>query len=747
MANTVSSYTITTVIAPPSGASATITVDRMLGAFQSAPEQIAFEVTGWTGFDTPGPGGATGDVYDARLHDFDYLWDFDDAGSVFTAPQKLPAVYMNANRAEGFRVSHIFREARTFNVSVLIIERSSGKTATVSAPVTVGSHDTAFPIANRVYVDPDSDFTWVPGEAATGQKLTSIAAMRTYVTANKPLWPLLVILRAGKTFPVSTISPRDGFGDVKIVSSDPNAALPEIYSTAPGDDEVFRNNRFYPNDNVQYSFVGIKYRTPFDVTSETGDGPAFLQSSVDNSGGIKDTRFQFIDCDFGDSKIPVQAPLQTPGVDNVKRFFMGNCIGSGSGQFIIFGAGLTFDFAGNRFAENPSALNGGPKGNGRNEHSGGFRLSLFEAFSCINHDTFCTSGWDTRSTVIQNTPMRVNTSSHPGARANIWGCIAEGGSSILSITESNSKIRSTGNYKVHKCFFIPSWSTFNAIVTDKPGTTVEDCMFYQPAMNLGIGGSQKITKGVTISDPQDQGLNFVYDGAPFNVRNNTLVIAGTDAQYNFPPTPLPTMVVDGSGISGIVISEINSLVHAPNLVTNPVTTYAPIAETVIGQARTSGYRVSWTRLELTLAAAVTSGNSATFPYPSGLGQSDFGAKPSQIVAAPSAMQGLSGGGNFTITFGVSDWTITNDSASTWASGSEFIIYLDHREGGVIPARNTDFATTADAIRYARPATGSSAIGAATGLVPVIDSLGNIRPGSAHPSAAVGSPSKGAIEPA
>jgi len=111
------------------------------------------------------------------------------------------------------------------------------------------------------------------------------------------------------------------------------------------------------------------------------------------------------------------------------------------------------------------------------------------------------------------------------------------------------------------------------------------------------------------------------------------------------------------------------------------------------------------------------------------------------------MQGLSGGGNFTITFGVSDWTITNDSASTWASGSGFTIYLDHREGGVIPARNTDFATTADAIRYARPATGSSAIGAATGLVPVIDSLGNIRPGSAHPSAAVGSPSKGAIEPA
>ena len=145
------------------GGSITINVHR--SSLHVAPSSVRFSVDlSASSFDTPGP---TGDeTYDARLHDLIYLWDFDDPGT-WTAPVQNLAAHKNRNAGKGPIEANMYRTPGTYNPSVLVIEPSTGKTATASVSVEVTDPEVVFAGSKTICINPvgDSDFTGAPAGA------------------------------------------------------------------------------------------------------------------------------------------------------------------------------------------------------------------------------------------------------------------------------------------------------------------------------------------------------------------------------------------------------------------------------------------------------------------------------------------------------------------------------------------------------------------------------------------------------
>ena len=87
------------------GGPISIILDR--STLQCAPDSVRFSVDlSGADFDTPAPVGA--EVYDARMHDLIYLWDFGDSGQ-WSAPVNVLAEWKNRTTAKGPFVSHVYR--------------------------------------------------------------------------------------------------------------------------------------------------------------------------------------------------------------------------------------------------------------------------------------------------------------------------------------------------------------------------------------------------------------------------------------------------------------------------------------------------------------------------------------------------------------------------------------------------------------------------------------------------------------
>ncbi|MCA9368635.1 hypothetical protein KC887_10550, partial [Candidatus Kaiserbacteria bacterium] len=149
------------------GTGGTITINVHRNTLHVAPSSVRFSVDlSLSNFDTAGP---TGDAtYDARLHDLIYLWDFDDPGT-WTAPVQNLAAHKNRNAGKGPIEANMYRTPGTYNPSVLVIEPSSGKTATASVSVVVTDPDEVFAGNKTICINPvgDNDFSGAPVGALT----------------------------------------------------------------------------------------------------------------------------------------------------------------------------------------------------------------------------------------------------------------------------------------------------------------------------------------------------------------------------------------------------------------------------------------------------------------------------------------------------------------------------------------------------------------------------------------------------
>ncbi|MCA9368586.1 hypothetical protein KC887_10200, partial [Candidatus Kaiserbacteria bacterium] len=147
----------------PSG-NISIVVDR--GHMQVAPESVRLSVDlSQSDFDTQGPG--PGEYYDARLHDLIYLWDLNDSGT-WSRPMNIIEAWRDRSVAKGPFVMHMYSDPGTYSPSVLVIEPSSGKTATAvlsgADAITVLDPDDVYPGNATICINPvgDSDFSGKP---------------------------------------------------------------------------------------------------------------------------------------------------------------------------------------------------------------------------------------------------------------------------------------------------------------------------------------------------------------------------------------------------------------------------------------------------------------------------------------------------------------------------------------------------------------------------------------------------------
>lgn len=75
--------------------------------------------------------------------------------------------------------------------------------------------------------------------------------------------------------------------------------------------------------------------------------------------------------------------------------------------------------------------------------------------------------------------------------------------------------------------------------------------------------------------------------------------------------------------------------------------------------------------KIKLAAAVAAGATVSVPYPAGTNQAALADTTGGVIAVDGNIW-RQGAGGFTVTFGASDITVTNDSGVSWAAGSELI---------------------------------------------------------------------------
>lgn len=91
----------------------------------------------------------------------------------------------------------------------------------------------------------------------------------------------------------------------------------------------------------------------------------------------------------------------------------------------------------------------------------------------------------------------------------------------------------------------------------------------------------------------------------------------------------------------------------------------------------------------TLASAVAQGANFTTTYPSGVVQADLiNSLGGRLVVEGNALK--QGAGGFTLVFGASNITVTNDSGVTWSAGAEVILSfgVSDKMGNFNPAIRT-----------------------------------------------------------
>lgn len=245
---------------------------------------------------------------------------------------------------------------------------------------------------------------------------------------------------------------------------------------------------------------------------------------------------------------------------------------------------------------------------------------------------------------------------------------------------------------------------------------------------------------------------------PFFIYGNTFAVLREDNADN---RLSAAGIVEGAELYNHVDVD-NNILYVPNSTEFGDTSDGPLDLTSLGfDARNDGYRVGWYRVQgLALGSDVADSAGVTFSYaaddvfeytPTG---SDFGGSPYNRHRIE--VRGFSSGnanrvydvwdGEASVTFNASDFTITNLSGETWESGTEVRVTFDR--GDQAMPMDTTYATPAGTLSLYRPQSGAGADQDATsGLVPLTDFLLNTRPGTAHPMAATGTPSRGAVEPA
>jgi len=567
------------------GATATINIAAR-SAGQIAPEAFHFDVT-VADFDATGPVGA--DVYDDRYHDLYYYWDFDDAYT-FAAPVNLAAAHKNAGIAYGPTASHTFRAVGTYSVSILIVEPSSGKTATATLPITIGAP--VFSGVNTRFVDTAGNFTGKPTGAS---EYTTFSAAVAAADAAPTATPQRIMLRRGQTFTLSgQISIDSSMPSLTIVASDGGGAKPIINWTAGGATRIFYFNDHDAAGTKDFVMQDIAFNSDRDLSINTGTNAAvfFFQDDPCASfllDGCEVSNFHIGIQDFGG--VGPGAPVKTIN-DTAFMGFSSTCALE-TNQVLTAYTGV-------RMIQDPDAIADPVTGNSTIScvRIANADTTIFDACDMFNFIGWTSFG----STRVQQGAVRFNSAGATNAKLNVQRCAFEGGWRAFELTANSGTPGQVTNSVIEKCVFVGSYQTARFIDMEHSGITIRNNVFARPDAPNQHGNF----------DPNDGVIYAAWDGqqttardAPIRFYNNTLVNLMSGANFTGSSTALPMSFV--TGFTDVTVD--NNIDHQPNL-TVPVVGDAPMATGVLWAPLFKGYRDSTTPLDTqyaTPAGTVRSG--------------------------------------------------------------------------------------------------------------------------------------------
>jgi hypothetical protein len=560
-----------------SSASATINVVRR-SALWIAPEAFVFDLS-LSGFDTPGP--ASGEVYDPQFHELYYLWDFDDAYD-FQAPEHLEQGHERAGIAYGPTVSHTYRSPGNYEVSCLVIEPSSGKSATARLTIAVGDPAQTFPGTNTIFVDTVGG---TPGAPQGARVVNTLDAAWTAATGQQAA-PKRIMLARGQTFPFTgkTLgnSPTRNMSSLHIVAAPGSGPKPVVNTTGT---ILWTDSGTTGNGNDKDFVVqGINWRGQWNGVTETGDsynGFLFLVNPPRQAlfDGNEMSGFENILATSGSD--PSMSNILLAANDNIMTNWR---------LYSVYGAYGTNVLTGNRLAHNPNGLGGGPRSANGHTEGGPTRMSSPLRAIIHSNDMFSNAGWFSNVEGYYTTQpcVRWNTTPQVGPILNMQCNSLEGGFTPVEIKSENRNPGFAVNAMCEKNTIVGNFMSTYMITCEFGGSTFRNNRLIQPDVDRLMGSF----------NPRSF-MNLDYHGtdaengrAPIAIYNNTFVSLLTPENHGDDVAAPANAVESDAAFTAVTVH--NNIDHQPYLGRSAD---APLSMNVLWPTRYIGYQDTDTPLQ------------------------------------------------------------------------------------------------------------------------------------------------------
>lgn len=560
-----------------SSASAVINVVRR-SALWVAPEAFVFDLS-LSGFDTLQS--ASGEVYDPQFHELYYLWDFDDAYD-FEAPEHLDTGHERAGVAYGPTVSHTYRTPGNYEVSCLVIEPSSGKSATARLNIAVGNPNQTFPGTNTIFVDAVGGAAGAPPGARFANTLDAAWDAAT----GQQSAPKRIMLARGQTFSLSGRAMGNGgsnnMSSLHIVAASGVGAKPIVNAAGT----VLWSDTATTGTGTDKDLVvqGLDWRGQWNGVTETGnsyDGFLFLANPP---------RQALFD---GNEMSGFANILATSGSDASMRNAMlvaNDNIMTNWRLYAVFGRYGINALTGNRLAHNVNGLGGGPRSANAHTEGGPIRMPTPNRAIVHSNDMFSNAGWFSNVEGYYTTQpcMRWNTTPQRGAILNMQCNSLEGGYTPLEIKSQSQEPGFAVNAMCEKNTIVGNFMSAYLITCEFGGATFRNNRLIQPDVNRFTG----IFNPRSFINLDYQGSNSENGSAPIGIYNNTFLSQLTPANRSDGlATAAGTVDADAEFTA---VTEHNNINHQPHLGRSAD---APLSMEVLWPARYIGYQDTNTPLQ------------------------------------------------------------------------------------------------------------------------------------------------------
>ena len=569
---------VATVGTPAAG-----TIDITVGTrstLMCAPDSIRF-TPDLTSFSVaPSAAAPTGgEIYDARLHDIVYLWDFGDSDDTWSAPVNTLDFWKNRNFAAGPIVGHVYRAAGDYTVTLTAMELSSGKTWIGATSVSIVTADSKYPTVDTICVNKvgDADFTGAPTGASTVNIDTLDSSTGTWWSDHDEAGvPKRWLFKRGSEWTDMDIDFDSTVHHGLMLGAYGSGVDPiiNVRNTGTGPHRGFRCLNHFTSTEVtpDIRIDQLRILGNFDPTTENT-----VTSSADTNAGnglfmLDVANICISQCEFTgfrNTAIYIDPHL----VAYASNMHIDDTIMTDSGgSYPIYQApnvndDTSYMITGSRIAQNPNAC----------------ADTQMKACARIN---------DAHQVYIGSTDFFLTDYSQPSIKGleqpngddnliNICGNTFEGGSQGIVLGQSSSagvNRSSVHNIVVDSNVLLGAYSTQSVVLTFVTGVTVRNNLYAQPDL---------VSKQINCTGIMDIDELAGYDAtivgaAPINCYNNTMHTDRTTGNGGTPQAEYR----DQSNFTGQ--NFVNNIINAPSEA-SPQVLYAPLSSTALFTPRSIGY--------------------------------------------------------------------------------------------------------------------------------------------------------------